>query len=45
VALRDRLAVAFVAPALIFVVGGVIAFFVFSMYLPIFTLGDSISGL
>lgn len=43
-ALRDRLAVAFVTPALIFVVGGVIAFVVVSLYLPIFTLGDVVSG-
>jgi type II secretory pathway component PulF len=32
------------APLLILVVGGLIAFMVFSLYLPIFTLGDAISG-
>ncbi len=40
----DRMVSTLLAPLLILVVGGVIAFMVFSLYLPIFTLGDAISG-
>jgi len=44
VALRDRLAVALVTPAFIFIIGGIIGFLVVSLYLPIFSLGSAISG-
>lgn len=40
----DRMISIMLAPILIVIVGGIIGFMVFSMYLPIFTLGDSISG-
>lgn len=40
----DRMISTLLAPLLIVVVGGIIGFMVFSMYLPIFTLGDAISG-
>ena len=41
---RDKLVGIMTAPALIFVVGLMILFVVVSLYLPIFTLGDVISG-
>jgi type IV pilus assembly protein PilC len=40
----DRMISVLLSPLLIVVVGGVIGFMVLSLYLPIFTLGDAISG-
>ena len=40
----DRMVTTMLAPLLIVIVGSVIGFMVISLYLPIFTLGDAISG-